>query len=307
MSRLECVRETCAWPQEWKSTSANSARPLFWTNCGKLCAKQAGLPQQAATQIENGPGRCGCRAPAGMVGQLTTSHSEGKQSIIGAGLRREFESVPRNLQQREAQPPGACITSPKRNGRLKKRQHKKEHVGYKVQVAETARMWELRPGNRPKTPDRRGHPDATAVMSGSVLVEAGQRLGLEKPQYCMGWAYVRRETAEAKAAAANSGPASPLQKEEIQLEDFQISVEERKAICRRQRTQSAAGSEDTGKISYRRIQHHAMNSVARALRGETKAPTTWSESITALQHDGRSKKTEAFTRNQMRNAIEGPK
>src|SRR2546430_15867867 len=101
--------------------------------------------------------------------------------------RENFElKADQTLQQREAQPPGA-VHSPHEpeaqwaaKGAGKRR---KEHTGYKVQVAETVKEVQLRPGEPTQnfltavvTQDAIGSDEA-----GQILVEQEQAaMGLEK-------------------------------------------------------------------------------------------------------------------------------
>ena len=143
-------------------------------------------------------------------------------------------------------------------------------------------------------------------------------MGLEKPPalYVDG-AYVSAEKlAEAKSEGrAIIGPAQPAPKKEgkFSVEDFQINVEERKAICPagKENTQcSRLEAQDTGKISYRiefSTHCHQCPWHGQCVGENQKHRTILvGEHHSHLQARRQEQKTEAFqeqTRN--RNAIEG--
>jgi Transposase DDE domain/Transposase domain (DUF772) len=117
---------------------------------------------------------------------------------------------------------------------------KKEHVGYKVQVAETVSEATLAPGE----PTRNfvvgmvTHPAYESDETGAAKMEAEQAaMGLGKPpvQYVDG-AYVSAQELARAAAEGREliGPAPPVpdnNEGRFTTEKFQINVEERVAIC----------------------------------------------------------------------------
>ena len=153
------------------------------------------------------------------------------------------------VQQLEAQPTGAVANphDPEAQWAAKGHgKHKKEHVGYKVQVAETVQEGSLEKGE--PTPNfitaMVTQPATASDDAGLPLVEEEQeKMGLDKATHLyVDGAYVSAERlAEAQAQGREFiGPAqSPPHKEgRFSVEDFQINVEERKAIC-------PAGKENT--------------------------------------------------------------
>jgi transposase len=142
-------------------------------------------------------------------------------------------------------------------------QHKKEHVGYKVQVAETVCEAVLAPGE----PTRNfitgivTHPAYESDEAGALKMEAEQAaMGLAKPpvQYVDG-AYVSAHQL-AKAAAEGReiigpAPGAPDNNDgRFRTEQFQVNVEERKAVCPagKENTQCSRLEESgTGKVSFR--------------------------------------------------------
>jgi hypothetical protein len=117
---------------------------------------------------------------------------------------------------------------------------KKEHVGFKIQVAETVTQAELAPGE-PTQNYLTGivtHPAYQSDEEGAKKMEAEQaEMGMEKPpvEYVDG-AYVSGEKlAEVQAEGrVLMGPAQPAPKNNegrYTTADFDIRVEERKATC----------------------------------------------------------------------------
>jgi transposase len=199
---------------------------------------------------------------------------------------------------------------------------KKEHVGFKIQVAETVTQAELAPGE----PTRNfltgmvTHPAYESDEAGEEKMATEQaEMGLEKPpvQYVDG-AYVSGEKlAEAQAEGrVLMGPAQPAPQNKegrYTTADFDIRVEERKAICPagQQSTQcSRLEDQKSGQVSYRFEWSWQCENCP--LRGKCVAPEQKHRTIlvgqfhTPLQARRKEQKTEAFA-NEMkhRNGIEG--
>jgi transposase len=198
---------------------------------------------------------------------------------------------------------------------------KKEHVGYKIQVAETVTQAELAAGE-PTQNFLTGivtHPAYESDVAGSEKMAAEQaEMGLAKPpvQY-VDQAYVSGEKlAEAQAEGrVLMGPAqpAPANKGRYTTEDFNIQVEERKAICPAGRTNtqcSRVEDRKTGSITY--DFEWSWECENCPLRGQCVAPDQKHRRIqvgqhhTALQARRKEQKTEAFaTAMKNRNGIEG--
>jgi transposase len=139
---------------------------------------------------------------------------------------------------------------------------KKEHVGYKVQVAETVCEAILAPGE----PTRNfimgivTHPAYQSDEAGALKMEQEQaRMGLEKPpvQYVDAAYISTQQLVQAQAEGREligPAPAAPHKAGRFAMEDFQISVEEHQALCPagNENTQCSRLEEAaTGKVSYR--------------------------------------------------------
>jgi len=198
---------------------------------------------------------------------------------------------------------------------------KKEHVGYKVQVAETVCEAQLALGE----PTRNfitgmvTHPAYESDEAGALKMEQEQaQMGLEKPpvQYVDG-AYVSAQLlAQAQAEGREIiGPAqsSPQKVGRFTAEDFQVRVEELKAICPAGKVNTQCSrleEQSSGKISYRfewSTQCHDCALREQCLGKDQRHRTlVVGEHHTVLQARRQEQQTRAFKqRMKHRNAIEG--
>ena len=199
---------------------------------------------------------------------------------------------------------------------------KKEHVGYKVQVAETVVEGKLHPGE----PTRNfvcgilTHAAQESDEAGAAKMQTEQAaMGLDKPPalYVDG-AYVSGQTLAEAAAEGRRlvGPAahSPQNNQgRFTAEEFQIDVEGRQAICPagQQNTQcSRLEEEQSGKVSFRF--EWSTHCHGCALREQCVAPGQKHRTVvvgqfhSALQARRVEQQTEAFVEEiKQRNAIEG--
>jgi transposase len=198
---------------------------------------------------------------------------------------------------------------------------KKEHVGFKIQVAETANEAVLAPGEPTRNfltgiVTHRAHESDEV---GEAKMEQEQAaMGLAKPpvQYVDGAYVSAQKLAQAQAEGREIiGPAQPAPRKEgrFSVEDFAISVEERQAVCPagRSNTQCSRLEEaDTGKVSYRfefSTACHDCPLRGRCLgEGQRHRTLVVGEHHTLLQSRRQEQQTEAFqARMKQRNAIEG--
>jgi transposase len=196
-----------------------------------------------------------------------------------------------------------------------------EHVGYKVQVAESVSEAVLAPGE----PTRNfilgivTHPAHESDERGAVQMEQEQaQMGLEKPpvQYVDGAYVSAQQLAQAQAEGRELiGPAQPAPQKDgrFSVEDFQINVEQRQAICPAGKTNTQCSRLEeaaTGKVSYRfefGTQCHDCPLRGQCLGPEQRHRTlVVGEHHTVLQARRREQRTEAFQqRMKHRNGIEG--
>jgi hypothetical protein len=200
-------------------------------------------------------------------------------------------------------------------------QKKKEHVGYKVQVAETVCEADLTAGE----PTRNfitgivTHPAYESDQAGALKMEAEQAaMGLDKPpvQY-VDAAYVSaQKLVQAQADGREIiGPALPGPQKDgrFTAAEFQVNVEERQAICPAGKASpqcSRLVEESTGKVSYRfefSTQCHNCPRRAHCVgKGQGHRSLVVGEYHTVLQARRQEQQTPAFQhRMKHRNAIEG--
>jgi transposase len=330
MSRLECVRETLRLAlQELDGTAASLPRPDWWSVLWERYVESkldyrtetAVLRQKMTTA-----GADAARLLAWVRQLSDAAPGAGEQVKLLErvwGEHFELDSAGQ-LQQREAQPPGAVQNphDPEAQWAAKGQgKHRKEHVGYKVQVAETVADTTL----------AKGEPTAnfiTAVVAqpatgsddaGLPLVEQEQtNLGLEKPaEWYLDGAYVSAERlAQAQAQGRQLiGPAQPAPKKDrrFSVEDFQVSVEDRQALCPAGQASTQCGRiEEQGgdKVSYRfEFTTHCHNCPLREQclgKGQRHRTITVGQYHTHLQARRKEQRTETFKiKAQRRNAIEG--
>src|SRR5205807_510607 len=153
MSRLENVRESLRLSlQELERTSSHFGRPPFWN---ELCEQYVQSKLDYRTEVSvlklkmTAAGADALRLLA-WVGQLSDpaiaqgSQVQLLQRVFGENFEFNSEQA---LQQREAQPPGAVHNPHESQAQWAAKgagKNRKEHIGYKVQVAETVKPVQLR-------------------------------------------------------------------------------------------------------------------------------------------------------------------
>jgi len=330
MNRLECMRETLRLAlKELGPSAASFARPAFWDELWERYVQSELDYRTAASVLQLKMDQAGADALRLLewIGKLSDPQiAQGRQVQL---LQRVWEEnfqldAQRTLQQRPAQPAGAVHNPHEPEAQWATKgtgKHRREHVGYKVQVAETVKDLALQPGEPTanfitamETQEAIGSDEA-----GQVQVEQQQAaMGLEKaPELYVDAAYVSAQ----KLAQAQSqgreliGPAQPAprKKGRFSVEDFQINVEERKAICPagKDSTQcSRLETEATGKVDYRfewSTHCHDCPLRGRCLGADQKHRTVVvGQYHSHLQARRQEQKTEAFLQKaRRRNALEG--
>jgi len=200
-------------------------------------------------------------------------------------------------------------------------ENKKEHVGYKVQVAETVCEVELAPGE----PTRNfimgmvPHPAYEHDEVGALKMEAEQAaMGLDKPpvQYVDSAYISASKLVQAQAEGRELiGPAlpGPQKEDRFRVSDFQINLEERKATCPAGKLSTQCSrlvEQSTGKVNYRiefSTQCHECSLRPQCLGKDQRHRTILvGEHHAALQDRRAEQQTHAFKqRMKHRNAIEG--
>ncbi len=333
MSRLDCVRESLRLAlQELEGVIVPPERPAFWSRLWERYVESQADYRASAETLTRKMVDAGTDARHLLVwlhSPAQSARADGPQvQLLARVWDEEFEmgeggAAP--LPKPSAQLSSARVQNPhepeatyavKGQGA-----HKKEHVGYKVQVAETVCEATLAPGE----PTRNfitgmvTHPAYESDEAGAVQMEAEQAaMGLEKPpvQY-VDAAYISTQLLVQAQAEGREligpAPAAPHKAGRFAVDDFHISVEARQALCPagKENTQCSRLVEAvTGKVSYRfEFGTHCHDC---ALRGQCLGPDQRHRTITVGEHHAilqtrrREQRTDAFKeRMKHRNAIEG--
>lgn len=335
MSRLDCVRETLRLALEEISTQLPaSEQPTWWLMLWERYVDtqtdyRASMETLARKLVE--AGQDAQRLLSWLASRPQTQWGRGKQvQLLGRVFAEQFEVA---ASSQELQPkakeqlgservqnphdPEATYAS-KGNG-----EQRKEHVGYKVQVAETVSEAVLASGE-PTGNFIVGmvtHAARESDEEGALKMEIEQQsMGLEKPSVnYVDAAYVSAEKLVEAAAEGREliGPAPKCANNNdsrFQSEDFQVQVEQRRATCPvgHQNSQcSRLAEKATGRVSYRFEWDTATCAACplrlKCIKAEHKHRTlVVGENHTVLQARRKNQRTDAFrARMKHRNAIEG--
>jgi transposase len=332
MSRLDCVRESLRLAlQELDGSVGLQARPGFWLELWERYVEgqidyRAGSEALGRKLVEAGTD----------TGRLLAWAREPSQKTIAWGpqrllLERVFAEQFEISQALVAPKSKVELSSdrvqnphdPEATYAVKgEGQKKKEHVGYKVQVAETVTQAELASGE-PTQNFLTGivtHAAHQSDEAGAERMAAEQAaMGLDKPpvQYVDGAYVSAAKLAEAQAEGRSLiGPAASAPHNNggrYTTEDFQIEVAQRQAICPagKENTQCSRLEEQAaGKVTYRfewSTQCADCPLRERCVGPEQKHRTlVVGEHHSALQARRQEQKTEAFAQQMKhRNGIEG--
>jgi hypothetical protein len=271
MSRLECVRETLRLAlKELEQVGSEEPRPSFWTELwdryvdNKLDYR-AEVSVLQAKMIQAGKDAAQLLDWVKELARPEVSQGEQVQLLQRVWTENFQLGSADQLETTPAQPTGAVHNphEPEAQWAAKGHgKHKKEHVGYKVQVAETVQPEPLQKGE--PTPNFITaiitQPASASDEAGMVLVEQAQaEMGLEKPSHLyVDGAYVSAAVlAQAQAEGRELiGPAHSAPKKDgrFGVDDFRIHVEERKASCPAGKENlqcSRLVESETGKVTYR--------------------------------------------------------
>lgn len=330
MSRLECVRETLRLAiQELEASTAAIAKPDFWLALRERYVENKldyRLEAKVLTEKMSLAGADAAQVLAWVGGLSDKSPAQGEQfKLLQRVWNEHFElDSSGQQQQREAQPPGA-VQNPHDSeaqwaakGQGKQR---KEHVGYKVQVAETAGESAVPKGE--PTPNFITavvtQPATASDDAGLPLVEQEQaKMGLEKPsEWYLDGAYVSAERlAQAQTEDRQIiGPAqgAPTKDGRFNVEKFDISIQDRRAICPAGQASTQCSRLETealGKVTYRfEFSMRCHDCSLRQLclgQGQRHRTITVGQHHDVLQARRREQRTQEFKiKAHRRNAIEG--
>jgi len=332
MSRLDCVRESLRLAlQELEPGVGPEARPEFWLELWERYVESQ-TDYRASSEVLGrklvAAGTDTTRLLAWARGPSENPLAWGPQlSLLERVFGEQFEmsgvvTAPKHkteLSSDRVQNPHEAEATYAVKGEGAK---KKEHVGYKVQVAETVTQAELAPGE-PTQNFLTGivtHAAHQSDAAGAEKMAAEQgAMGLDQPpvQYVDGAYVSAQKLAEAQAEGRRLiGPAAVAPHNNggrYTTEDFTIKVEQRQAICPagQENTQCSRLEEQaTGKVTYRfEWSTHCADCPLRegCVGPEQKHRTiVVGEHHSALQARRQEQKTEAFAQEMKhRNGIEG--
>jgi len=261
------------------------------------------------------PGAAAPRMDSSVTGQPEEGQTPGQVMVSGAVIQPKDKKDLASDRVQNPHEPEATYSIKGQGGK------KKEHVGYKVQVAETVCEADLAAGEPTRNfiTGMLTHPAYESDEAGAQKMEQEQaQMGLAKPpvQYVDGAYVSAQQLAQAQAEGREIiGPAqsAPRKDGRFTVEDFQIHVEERTAICPAGKTNTQCSrleEEATGKVSYRfefSTQCHNCPLRQGCLGKDQRHRTlVVGEHHTVLQARRAEQQTHAFKqRMKHRNAIEG--
>lgn len=332
MSRLDCVRESLRLALlELEASLPQPARPGFWLELWERYVESQAdyrASSEALARKLIQAGADSLRLLEWTRSQPEKTFEPGPQlALLERVFKEQFEVI-----ENQALPRGKGKVEtgsvqnphdPEATYAVKGRgPNKKEHVGYKVQVAETVTQARLAPGE-PTGNFLTGivtHSAHQSDLAGAQKMEAEQEaMGMEKPpvQY-VDSAYV---TAEKLVETQSQGrvlmgpvQAAPPNKDgRYTTEEFDIRVEERKAICPAGKENSRCSrleEKETGKVAFRYewSTHCAECPLREQCVGKDQKHRILEvgQHHDALQARRREQKTEAFAvEMKHRNGIEG--
>ena len=335
MSRLDCVRETLRLTlQELAEQLSPAQRPAWWSQTWEHYVEtqtdyRASLETLARKMAEAGVAAQQvlhwlAQAPdpkwaAGKQAQLLARVFAEQFEVVAAEAAPQSKAKEQLGSERLQNPHDPDATYASKG----KGEQRKEHVGYKVQVAETVSEAVLRAGE----PTRNfltgmvTHPARESDEEGALKMEAEQKdMGLDKPsvQY-VDAAYISAQKLwEAQAEGRELiGPApGPANNNDSRFtsQAFQVTVERREAVCPAGHPNSQCSrleEQATGRVSYR-FEWDTATCAACALRQACLKATHAHRSLvvgqhhTLLQARRQEQKTPSFKeRMRHRNAIEG--
>jgi transposase len=328
MGRLEIARETLRLAlQELEQSAVAWARPPFWAAVMERYVESKLDYRASVETLKSKMDQAGVDALE-LLNWLESLSDEkpknGKQTrLLRRVFEENFEVKEKTLLQRPAQPAGAVQNPHEPEAQWAAKGHgknKKEHVGYKVQVAETVQDQPVQPGE----PTRNfltavvTQPAISSEDAGLEKVEQEQAaMGMDKAQelYVDAGYVTAEKLVQAQAEGRELiGPAqgSPKRDQRFPSEDFTIDISQRKAICPAgQENTQCSRLPDRGRITYRFEWRNRLCAACllreRCLGKEQKHRTLLvGHHHNALQARRAEQKTEAFKeKTKRRAAIEG--
>jgi Transposase DDE domain/Transposase domain (DUF772) len=327
LSALECVRETIALAlEELQSRLKSEPMPEFWAVVWEryIESKLDYKSGEETLRVKQRQAGEDCWRLLQWLEPLAVELREGKQVAL---LREVFAQQYVVEKAGQVEPVKVHATGVVQNphdpeaewsakGRGK---HKKEWVGYKAQVAETVPAQEGQIGFITSMVTQRASQSDDPGLELSLKKQ--EQLGFERPSelYADG-AYISAEAImEAKqegwdlVGPAQPSPGTPKQPELYRIEDFDVHIAERKAVCPQGKLSTECSKlteKETGKVTYRlefgRQCHRCPVKQSCVPKGQPHRMIRVGALHEVLQQRRREQKTEEFkSRMHQRNGIEG--
>jgi hypothetical protein len=330
LSALDCVRETLRLAlEELADKIAESERPDFWLQAWERYVENK-LDYKATAEVLGVKLRQTGEDIARLLQWLEPLEAEVRNGRQVALLRKVFSeqyeiaAESGTLEPVKVHATGVVQTPHDPEAQWSAKGHgkdRKDWVGYKVQVAESM-------GQAPESKDEPQRNFLTSIVTQNAtesdeagmkeILEEQREAGLERPaELYVDGAYISAvEIANARKEGWElMGPAqmSPQKEAGFRTEDFDVSVEERRAICPAGKVNTQCSrleEKQTAKVSYRFewSTHCADCPLRQKCVGKNQKHRTLvvGEYHSVLQERRREQKSEAFAaRMKQRNAIEG--
>jgi hypothetical protein len=327
LSALECVRETLALAlEELQPRLKAEALPEFWDLVWERYV-QSKLDYKSSEETLRAKQRqagVDCLRLLQWLAPLPIELREGKAITL---LRKVFSEqfVVQEAGKVEAvkvhatgvvQNPHDPEAEWSAKGRGK---HKKEWVGYKVQLAETVPQQEGQIGFITSVVTQRASQSDDPGLE--LTLEKQKQMGMERPsEMYVDGAYISanaitqaREEGWELMGPAQPSPAPPKQPELYRIEAFDVNIEQRKAVCPQGKISTECSKlteRDSGKVTYRfEFGRQCRNCIVKHLcvpEGQPHRMIRVGALHEALQQRRREQKTPEFKlQMQQRNGIEG--
>jgi transposase len=327
LSALECVRETLALAlEELQPRVKAEALPEFWDLVWERYVESKLDYKSSEEKLRAKQRQAGvdCLRLLQWLAPLPIELREGKAIRL---LRKVFSEQfvvqePGKVEAVKVHATGVVQNphDPEAEWSAKGRgKHKKEWVGYKVQLAETVPQQEGQIGFITSVVTQRASESDDPGLE--LTLEKQKQMGMERPsEMYVDGAYISanaitqaREEGWELLGPAQPSPAPPKQPELYRIEAFDINIEQRKAVCPQGKISTECSKlteRDSGKVTYRfEFGRQCRNCIVKHLcvpEGQPHRMIRVGALHEALQQRRREQQTPEFKlQMQQRNGIEG--
>ena len=327
LSALECVRETLALAlEELQPRLKAEALPEFWDLVWERYVESKLDYKSSEEKLRAKQWQAGvdCLRLLQWLAPLPIELREGKAITL---LRKVFSEQfvlqePGKVEVVKVHATGVVQNphDPEAEWSAKGRgKHKKEWVGYKVQLAETVPQQKGQIGFITSVVTQRASESDDPGLG--LTLEKQKQMGMERPsEMYVDGAYISanaitqaREEGWELLGPAQPSPAPPKQPELYRIEAFDVNIEQRKAVCPQGKISTECSKlteRDSGKVTYRfEFGRQCRNCIVKHLcvpEGQPHRMIRVGALHEALQQRRRAQQTPEFKlQMQQRNGIEG--